>query len=102
MSIQLGRHDRELVGKCLFACVEGPFFPDEEFQTLFGLTREEVGAVLAAWPDVDLLDAVVSLAVGNAINNLQGYPHGLGDELRLQFDVDDVALDRLAILWFKR
>ena len=58
----------------LGAAVNGPFFFDWEFSTLFGLTRSEVAAVLRAWPDGD--DPVVQdRAVANAINHLLGYPH---------------------------
>lgn len=39
----------ELVRRCLAASVDGPFFPDWEFETLFGLTRDEVREVLDAW-----------------------------------------------------
>ena len=42
--------DRDVIERCLRAAVEGPFFPDWEFHALFGLDREEVRAVLSAWP----------------------------------------------------
>ena len=40
--------DSRVIGECLRAAVNGPFFPDWEFSTLFGLTRDEVRAV-ADW-----------------------------------------------------
>ena len=67
--------DKAVVGQALRAAVDGPFFPDWEFHTLFGLTRNEVRAVADAWPNVELNSADVSLAVNNALNNLLGYPH---------------------------
>jgi hypothetical protein len=58
------------------ASVAGPFFEDWEFQTLFGLERDDVQAILDDWPggkDVQLqFDAV-----HRALNNLVGYPHGV-------------------------
>ena len=67
------RADDEVTRRCLRAVVEGPFFDDVELPTLFGLDRAAVAAVLDAWPaptgDRDL-------TVGNALNNLLGYPHG--------------------------
>ena len=68
--------DSELVGRCLTAAVDGPFFPDWEFTTLFGLSREEARSVARAWPDVDLSNPQVWRTVHNVLNNLLGYPHG--------------------------
>ena len=66
---------RAIVAACLRAAVDGPFFPQCELHTLFGLTRVEVDRVRSQWPNVtDPDDAVV--AVNNALNNLIGYPHG--------------------------
>jgi hypothetical protein len=67
--------ERELVRQCLHATVHGPFFPDREFHTLFGLQRQQVAAVLVQWPDVDDTDEVVQVAINNSMNNLIGYPH---------------------------
>ena len=66
--------DERIIGECLRAAVEGPFFPDWEFPTLFGLKRHEVAEVLARWPQTDDLEKR-DLAVNNALNNLLGYPH---------------------------
>jgi hypothetical protein len=71
---QLSARDVEIVQECLIAAVHGPFFPDEEFHTLMGLTRAEVQQILAGWPAVDETDAQ-DLAVNNVLNNLLGYPH---------------------------
>lgn len=68
--------DKKIVGQALRAAVDGPFFPDWEFHTLFGLTRDEVRAVANAWPAIDLTNSNVVVAVSNALNNLLGYPHG--------------------------
>ena len=65
-----------LVGRCLEAAVDGPFFPDWEFHTLFGVTRDEARAVAAAWPAVEESQAVVVVTVDNSLANLLGYPHG--------------------------
>jgi hypothetical protein len=67
---------RKIIGQCLSAAAEGPFFPEWEFETLFGLTRSEVAEISKVWPKVDERDAGVDLAVNNALGNLAGYPHG--------------------------
>src|SRR5712691_11317146 len=36
----LDEKEREVVQECLRATVEGPFFPDWEFETIFGLKRD--------------------------------------------------------------
>jgi hypothetical protein len=70
--------DRDIMKACLRAAADGPFFPDWEFHTLFGMERSEVREVLSSWPDGS--DAQLQFtAVNNAFNNLLGYPHGRED-----------------------
>jgi len=77
MSLQaLNDDEKRAVFECLHAAVDGPFFPEWEFHTLFGLHRHEVARVVAALPDIDDSEESVSLAINNAMNNLLGYPHG--------------------------
>jgi len=77
MSLQtLTDAERRVVFECLRAASGGPFFPDWEFHTLFGLHRHEVARIVAALPDIDDSEESVSLAINNAMNNLVGYPHG--------------------------
>ena len=68
--------ERAVIGECLRAAAEGPFFDDAEFGALFGLERGEVERVAARWPDVGPGDETARLAVNNALVNLAGYPHG--------------------------
>ena len=70
----LHESDRLLIGKCLRAAADGPFFPDWEFQTLFGLDRGEVRNVADMWPELDPTNNDVILAINNALNMLQMYP----------------------------
>ena len=71
----LSGREMEVVGRCLRAAADGPFFPDWEFHTLFGLERGEVAAVAARWPRVDDRNEDVRLSIRGALNNLIGYPH---------------------------
>lgn len=73
--------EREVVRECLRAAVEGPFFPDREFHTIFGLEREDVKQVLLAWPELDESDKLVVIAINNCFNNLLGYPASNKDEI---------------------
>ena len=76
----LEKREREIVKQCLRAAVEGPFFPDWEFHTLFGLERNEVKNVLESWPKLDESKETVQLAINNSLGNLLGYPHGCEKE----------------------
>jgi hypothetical protein len=68
--------DRRIIAECLAASVEGPFFSEWEFSSLFGMDRRDVVRVKMRWPNVDNVDEKVALAVNNALGNLVGYPHG--------------------------
>jgi hypothetical protein len=76
----LDAREIEVVGLALIAVLDGAFFPDWEFETLLGLTRSEMGGVVAGWPG-NLRDPITEAAVFNALANLQGYPHGLDGAL---------------------
>jgi hypothetical protein len=67
--------DKVILGQALRAAVDGPFFPDWEFHTLFGLERSQVRAIADAWPEPDASSDDVELAVNNSLNHLLGYPH---------------------------
>jgi hypothetical protein len=74
--VNLSEHERHVILHCLQAAADGPFFPDWEFRTLFGCERNDIRAIVAAWPRVDDSDPTVAVAINNAIVNLIGYPHG--------------------------
>ena len=71
---RLSPNDIEVVRQCLSAAVDGPFFPEWEFHTLMGLTRERVAATAAEWPECTDEESR-DVAVSNVLNNLLGYPH---------------------------
>ncbi|WP_146009469.1 hypothetical protein [Deinococcus planocerae] len=74
---RLTARERFLLGQCLSAAAEGPFFDDDDgFDTIFGVSLEEVAEVAHAWPHVDDNEEIVELVINNAVANLLGYPHG--------------------------
>ncbi len=75
----LDDREQEVVRECLRAAVDGPFFPDWEFETLIGLDREEVRRVLLSWPALNEADESVVMTINNSMSNLLGYP--IGDDL---------------------
>ncbi len=95
----LSQDDRDVVRECLRAAVEGPFFPDWEFQTLFGLDRSEVRTVLGAWPNLDESNDSVRLAINNSFANLLGYPHGCESQWSQFISVSGRDVSRIYNLW---
>jgi crotonobetainyl-CoA:carnitine CoA-transferase CaiB-like acyl-CoA transferase len=71
----LAPDDIALIAACLLASDEGPFFPDWEFQTLFGVERGELRRVRMRWPNVSLIEETVYVSVMNSIVHLLAYPH---------------------------
>ena len=69
----LDERERDVVRRCLQAAVDGPFFPEWEFGTIFGLERDEVRRVLMSWPSLDETDDIVVRAINNSSNNHLGY-----------------------------
>ena len=86
--------DEAVIRRVLAAAVDGPYFPEWEFDVLFGLSRDAVAEVLAAWPDppaeapphYDSPAKAQWVAVNNALNHLLGYPHGV-DQADLEHDL---------------
>lgn len=80
------------IGEVLRAASDGPFFPDWEFSTLFGLTREEVRSVADAWPVPLVPPDIVERAVNNALNMMLFYPHRKWDEWPAWVDAEPADL----------
>ncbi len=72
----LSEYDVDVVRQCLRAAVDGKFFPDWEFETLFGVDRETVRIVSRQWPKITIPEEDFSAAVIGSLNNILGYPHG--------------------------
>ena len=81
----LDQSEREVVRECLRAAVEGAFFPEWEFHTIFGLQRDDIRKVLLSWPELNESDESVVLAINNSLNNLVGYPIRNREELWPQY-----------------
>lgn len=71
----LSDRERQTVFECLFAAEQEEFFPEWEFETLFGMTRSQLAGVRVKWPEVDTTQPDVSAAIVSSMNHLLGYPH---------------------------
>ena len=96
---KLSEDDRKIVLECLSAALNSEFYPDWEFETLFGIGRDAVKSVHDSWPKVDLSNEDTGAVVIGSLNNLLGYPHGMQSKWDECFSVppEDVkkTLDRL-------
>ena len=73
--------EMETIRRSLRATVDGSFFPDWEFETLIGFSRDEIRAVYDAWPPQTFDRDGFGCAVIASLNSLIGYPHGKDAEL---------------------
>src|SRR5215510_4450289 len=97
--IDLTAAEQKAVLECPRAAATGPFFPEWEFQTLFGVNRSEVKAIVDAWPNIDETTVRVSLAISNSMNNLLGYPHGCDREWSQYISVGPEEVTRILEKW---
>jgi len=76
----LSAAERAVLDACFRETTEGPYFPDWEFPTLFGVTRDKVRASRRHWAagKAERQDHVIASQV---LNNLISYPHGLAKQL---------------------
>ena len=79
---KLSVREVQTIGECLNAAAfTDSFFPDWEFTTLFGVSRERVKLIASSWPNVDIDDEEVRGVLVNSLNHLLGYPHGQDGEV---------------------
>jgi hypothetical protein len=95
----LDANERQVVLECLRAASTGPFFPDWEFHTLFGVERRDVQALADAWPNIDETKENVSVAINNSMNNLLGYPHGCDKDWPRYISVPPSEVRRIFDKW---
>jgi hypothetical protein len=98
----LSEEERCVVHDCLRASLEGPFFPEWEFTSLFGISRSDLAQVVAAWPQVDEQAETVRLAINNSMNNLLGYPHGCERAWPEFLAVSRQEVERIYVKWCGR
>lgn len=90
--------DANVIYECLIAAVDGPFFPDWEFQIFFGLARDEVRQTAAEWPATWNAETQ-DIAVTNAMNNLLGYLHGKWDAWPQYISVAPTRVREILARW---
>jgi hypothetical protein len=95
----LSTDEREIVRQCLNAAVIGPFFPDWEFDTLFGVRRAEVADVVRSWPHLPVDEEVLELSINNTFANLLRYPHEERDAWSHLIQATRAEVERVYYKW---
>jgi hypothetical protein len=85
---QLTPKDIAVIGEVLHLAADGPLFPDWEFQTLFGIERNEMREVAKRWPKVDFTAETVRAAVLVSLVWTEVYPHGCHELVEKTLGVD--------------
>lgn len=103
---ELDNQELDIIGQCLKAIVYGPFLIDKsaddpwwEFHTLMGLTPNAFADIADSWPEVDLGNRDVQLAINNAMNSLLGYPHRCETEWPQYISVPAAEVARVLDRW---
>jgi hypothetical protein len=96
---KISTDDINIIKSVLRAVVEGPFFPDWEFHTLFGLNRNDVRKIMEEWPRLEDENENISLAINNAFNNLLFYPHRKDDSINDYIQISKKALKKKYNEW---
>ena len=91
--------EQAVVLECLKAAADGPFFPDWEFHTLFGLERVELRSVISDWPVDDPPQSDAYIAISNSLGNLLGYPHGCKERWAEYISVNPEQIETLLEKW---
>jgi hypothetical protein len=89
----------EIVKQCLEAAYVGTFFPEWEFEILFGIEREVLNQMLKVWPDIDESDSKVIRSINNTLNNLIGYPHNKEKEWDIYISVSPDKVSNIFSKW---
>ena len=106
--IELSNDEKNIIKECLTASAYGPFFisknaksdPFCEIHSLFGLKMDELRKIADKFPEVDLEDEEVRLAINNSICNLIGYPHNRSGETWFKYiSVSKEELNQLFKKW---
>ncbi len=95
----LTTNEINVVGECIRASLNGPFFEGESLHTLTGLEPAELEEIALAWPNVNEDEENVQLAINNVLNNLLGYPHDCWDVWFEYISVTPEDLKKIYAKW---
>ena len=88
---RLSKREKKMVLNCLHAAANGRFFPDWEFATLIGASRDEVRKVATKLDQTSTITDE-NWIITNCLNNLSGYPHDEFEYWHEHFDFTKAEL----------
>jgi hypothetical protein len=95
----LTERNHEIIGQCLRAAADGPFFPDWEFHTLFGLDRTHFRTLAQSYAPADSVPVHLGIAVNNSLNNFLGYPIDCASELAAWVSASRQEIEQTLKAW---
>jgi len=94
-NLLLTERELDVVAKSLRAAANGTFFPDWEFETLTGATRNKIRSEADAWLGTTERSPQMRELALSVISNLLGYPHDQRSELEALIGADSTELTAL-------
>lgn len=94
-SYGLSKSDLEIIKICMTASCMERFFPDWEFQSLFGIERDELEQVVSLFPNLNYEDEIHNAAIKGSLGHLLGYPHGRDQELEKMLNRDVMEIKKV-------
>lgn len=95
---KLSPHEIEIIGKAIYAWVEGPFIDDWEFPIVCSLERHEMALIAQSWPG-NQHEVSAKFAVSYTMNNLIGYPHRKDEEMKKRIGATREELQTIFAKW---
>ncbi len=94
--------DDRVIGECLRAAADGPFFAEADFEVLFGLNRETVRSFAAVWPHHPGITEELLTAVNASLHNLLALPPGQDELWPRHISVGPGQLQEIYARWRRR
>lgn len=89
------KNELDIIKKCLLVCFDEEIFPDYIFHTIFGIDRKVYSILIHQFPEIDLRNASMRLAVMNSINNILGCPHKKSEIIEKSINCNKIELKEI-------
>ncbi len=76
----ISKEEFSILKLCLIEISSGPYIDDIEFPTVTGFTKDDVVLLIGRWSE-DNFDKQDIRMIGNCLNELTGFPHGMHQRL---------------------
>jgi hypothetical protein len=94
-SYGFSKDELETIKICMTASCMEKFFPEWEFQSLFGIERDELKQAVSLFPNLNYEDDIHNAAIKGSLGHLLGYPHGRDRELEVMLNKDVMVIKKV-------